>query len=438
MTETLSRPVAPSAGLQHVDVDVVVVGGGPSGLTAAAALAPRVAGTVMVLEREAAAGGIPRHSDHPGYGIRDLHRFISGPRYARRLVRSAHEAGAVLRCGATVTGWAGEHALEVTSPEGRQVVRARAVVLATGARERPRPARLVPGDRGAGVFTTGHLQNLVHLHHQEVGRRAVIIGAELVSWSAVVTLREAGCTPVLMVSEHPSPESYAAFNVPGRLALRVPVVTRTRLRRIVGKPRVEAVELEDMTTGAVRRVECDTVVLTGDWIPDHELARWTGLEMDRGTRGPVVDTTLRTSRPGVFAVGNLLHAVDTADVAALDGAHVAAPVLRWLAGRGGQVGPACEVVAGEPFRWVSPQRLRPDDGAPPRGRLLLWADRLIRLPRVEVVQDGRVVAHRVLPWPASPGRVFRVPWSVLAGVDLGAGPVVVRAVETAPWRRRPR
>ena len=180
---------------------VVIVGGGPAGLTAAAELGGQVDGPVLVIEREVATGGIPRHSDHLGYGLRDLRRFISGPAYARRLTSMARDAGAVLETQAMVTGWAGDRRLEVTAPSGRRVVAAGAVVLATGARERPRAARLIPGDRPDGVFTTGELQNLVHLSHADVGSRAVVIGAELVSWSAVLTLREAHCATVAMTTE---------------------------------------------------------------------------------------------------------------------------------------------------------------------------------------------------------------------------------------------
>jgi thioredoxin reductase len=215
-------------------VRVAVVGGGPAGLTAAATLAPRVDGPVLVLEREVGTGGVPRHSDHLGYGVRDLHRFISGPEYGRRLTARASAAGARLETEATVTGWAGDLALEVTSPRGRRTVTADAVILATGARERPRSARLIPGDRPDGVYTTGQLQHLVHLDHRSIGSRAVVIGAELVSWSAVLTLREGGCRTVLMTSEFPKPEAYAAFHLPGRFALGVALRTRTRVVAIHG------------------------------------------------------------------------------------------------------------------------------------------------------------------------------------------------------------
>src|SRR5262245_9118450 len=310
------------------DVTVAIVGGGPSGLTAAAELAPDV--DVLVIEREAETGGIPRHSDHPGYGMRDLKRFISGPAYARRLTAMAQDAGAVLETEAMVTGWAGGRSLHITSPRGVRTVTADAVVLATGARERPRPARLVPGDRPDGVYTTGQLQNLVHLHHAAVGSRALIVGAELVSWSAVLTLRESGCATVGMVSGYPHVEAYTAFRVPGRVLMDGPVLTRSRLVAINGKARVRSAVVENLDSGLRTTIECDTVVFTGDWIPDHELARTGGLAMDSGTRGPLVDAGLRTSSPGVFAVGNLLHPVDTADGAALDGRHVATAVRRWL------------------------------------------------------------------------------------------------------------
>ncbi|MGI5466749.1 NAD(P)/FAD-dependent oxidoreductase [Streptomyces sp. CA-132043] len=402
--------------------DVLIVGGGPAGLTAAAGLADRHAGHVLVVDREETAGGIPRHSDHTGYGLRDLRRVLTGPAYARHLVRRAARAGAEIRTRTMVTGWADEHTADVTGPDGRYRIRARAVVLATGARERPRSARRIPGDRPDGVHTTGQLQNLVHLHHRPVGERAVIVGAELVSWSAARTLREAGCTPALMISQYPKAESYAAFTAAGRTALRVPVATRTRVTRIIGRGRCRAVEIEHLDTGRRTTVACDTVVFTGDWIPDHELARTAGLDLDAGTRGPLTDTALRTSRPGVFAAGNLLHPVDTADVAALDGRHVAGQVIEHLHGR---TPPAegVRLLADAPFRWIAPQILRPGDPAPARDRLLLWTDAFVRLPKVTVRQDARTLVRRTLAWPAAPGRVFRVPAGILDGVSPTGGPV---------------
>jgi thioredoxin reductase len=407
---------------QHVAV--AIVGGGPSGLTAAAALARHVDGEVLVIEREAETGGIPRHSDHPGYGMRDLKRFISGPAYARRLTGMAQDAGAVLETEAMVTGWTGERGLQITSPRGLRTVTADAVVLATGARERPRPARLVPGDRSDGVYTTGQLQNLVHLHQAQVGTRALIVGAELVSWSAVLTLRESGCATVGMVSRYPRAEAYAAFRAPGRLLMAGPVFTRSRVVGIHGKDRVRSAVVENIESGKRTTIDCDTVVFTGDWIPDHELARTAGLTMDPATRGPVVDAGLRTSSPGVFAVGNLLHPVDTADGAALDGRHVTTAVSDWLEHRD-EPPKAVRIRAETPLRWVAPQLVSPEGGVASRGDVLFWVDEYRRLPKLQAVQDGRILATKRTPWPAAPGRVYRAPWSLVSGADPAGGDVTV-------------
>lgn len=408
----------------ELSTDVLIIGAGPAGLTAAATLAPRLTGHVLVLDREAAAGGIPRHSDHPGYGIRDLKRFLSGPAYARRLVTTARNAGAEIQTQTMVTGWAGERTVEATSPHGRQHIHAKAIVLATGARERPRPARLIPGDRPAGVYTTGQLQNLVHLHHRTPGTRAVIVGAELVSWSAAMTLREAHCQPILMTSAHPAPEAYAAFTIPGRLALKIPVATRTRITRIIGQGRVSAVEIENLDTHARRTIDCDTVIFTGDWIPDNELARAANLQIDPNTRGPLIDTRQATTSPGVFAIGNITHPVDTADVAALDGQAVAHHVLAHLHGQPTATPSGPTIQPGQHLKWITPGILNPI-AQPPRNRLLAWPQNHINLPTVTITQDGTKLARRRLPWPASPGRVFRIPSSLLANANRQGGAITI-------------
>jgi NADPH-dependent 2,4-dienoyl-CoA reductase/sulfur reductase-like enzyme len=274
------------------------------------------------------------------------------------------------------------------------------------------------------VYTTGNLQNLVHLKHGKVGKRAVIVGAELVSWSAAMTLQHVGCRTVLMTTVYPRADAYWLFHRLGRIAFRTQVATRTRLAKIIGRPNVEAVEVENLDTGERRTIECDTVVLTGDWIPDNELARAAGIPLDPASKSPLVDTALRTDLPGVFAIGNALHPVDTADIAALDGAVVAEHVLRHLDGHS----PSPDQVrlrAEAPFRWVAPGILRPGDPAPPRKRLLLWTDEYVPVPKLVLEQDDRVVARKRVWWPAAPGRVFRVPSGVLGGINPHGGDVTI-------------
>ena len=415
-----------TAGRTDRAVDVLVVGAGPAGLTVAATLARAGAGTVEVLDRERTAGGIPRHSEHLGYGLRDLHRLMSGPAYARRLVDGAVAAGATVRVGVSVTGWAGGLTLDTTSPAGLERITARAIVLATGARERPRAARLVPGSRPEGVYTTGQLQQAVYLERQVIGRRAVIVGAEHVSYSCALTLAHAGVEVVAMTTELARQQSYLAFRAGAALRYRFPLLTGVRVAAVVGRQRVEGVEV--IHPGGTRElIGCDTVVFTGDWVADNELARSGGLRMDRATTGALVDTGLRTSLPGVYAAGNLLHPVLTADAAALDGRHVAATVLADLQG----AAPAfsgVRVVAETPLRWVAPGWISDRMAQPPRGRFVSWPAEFGTAPRVHVRQGDRLLARTRPARLMVPNRPYEIGAGWLSRVDLD-GPDVVVSVD---------
>ena len=403
----------------------VVVGGGPAGLACAVELRRGGVGEVLVLEREAAAGGIPRHSGHQGFGLRDLHRVLSGPRYARRYVELARRAGADVLEETTVTGWSADGALELTSPRGRELLRADALVLATGCRERPRAARLVPGSRPVeGVLTTAQLQQLVFLQGRRVPGRALVVGAEHVSFSAVLTLAHAGARVVALTSELPRHQSFAAFRAGARLRYHVPVWTRTVVAAIHGRPRVEEVELLDLDTGGTRHVTCDVVVFAADWIPDHELAVMAGLELDPGTRGPRVDTALRTAREGVFAAGNLLHGAEPADVAALGGVHAAASVARLLAGGAPWPAAPLPILCRPPLHWISPNAVGPLRDAPPRGRFLVRSTAFLRAPVLEIRQAGRLLWRGRLR-RLVPGRSTALPWAWIAEADGSGGPIEV-------------
>jgi thioredoxin reductase len=409
-----------------VSETVVVVGGGPAGLAAAIELRRRGVADVLVLEREREAGGIPRHSDHPGFGARDLRHLMSGPAYARRYAELARAAGARIATSTMATGWGGDGALLVTGPrDGPAALRPAAIVLATGSRERPRAARLVPGTRPAGVMTTATLQQLVHLHHEPVGTRAVVAGAEHVSFSAVATLAEAGARTVAIVTEQPHHQSLALIRAGATARYRAPLHTRTAITRIDGRDRVTAVQLTELDTGAARSVACDTVVFTADWIPDHELAVLAGIALDPGTRGPVVDSALRTERPAVFAAGNLDHGAEPADVAALSGRHAGGAAADYLASDRAWPQRFVPIRCEPPLHWIAPNAVAAGAGAPPRGRLLLRAHAFLALPEIEVAQDGRTL-HRAGLRRVQPGRSAALPAGWLSAVDPGGGPIGVR------------
>ncbi|MCP9211047.1 NAD(P)/FAD-dependent oxidoreductase [Streptomyces sp. NEAU-Y11] len=418
-----SEPTA-APGRRPRTVDVLVVGAGPAGLAVAARLAAAGAG-VEVLDRERHAGGVPRHCHHTGFGLRDLRRLMSGPDYARHLIATALRAGVALRTGVTATGWAGPRTLDTTGPGGLERITARAVVLATGARERPRAARLVPGDRPAGVLTTGQLQRAVHGHRRPVGRRAVVIGAEHISYSAVLTLRHAGAEVAAMVTDLPSHQTFRAFDLGARLRHPFPLLTDTTVTGLTGRGRLEGVRVRHRD-GRTAVIPGDTVVFTGDWIPDHELARSAGIALDHGTRGPAVDTGFRTAEPGVFAVGNLLHPVETADVAALDGRFAAGPVLRHLADAPWPADPLPVRVAA-PLRWIAPNRIDPDGPRPPLERFTLRTAAFLTRPALTVRQDGRTLYRRRVLRTVAPARPLHLPTDWIVAADPYGGPVLITA-----------
>ncbi|MGW1894683.1 NAD(P)/FAD-dependent oxidoreductase [Streptomyces sp. NPDC002004] len=414
-------------------VDVLVVGAGPSGLAAAAHLAAHGVRAEAV-EREQWAGGAPRHCGHGGFGA----PWLTGPDYARRAVEDAVRAGAVIGTGVTVLDWApGPHppmgtsrdrprespAVDTTGPCGPERITARAVVLATGARERPRSARLVPGTRPAGVLTTGELQQLVHRYGRSVGRRAVVVGAEPVSFHAADTLRQSGAEVVALVTDLPRAQAPRSRVMDARLRCGVPLLTGTTVTRLYGRGRLAGVGIR-RADGRSATLACDTVVFTGDFVPEHELARRGGLDIDPGTRGPAVDAAFRTSRRGVFAVGNLLHAVESAGAAAREGRSAGARVAEFLTTGHWPPGTGVPVEAVPPLRWAAPHRIAPDAVY---DRLTLRTAAFLPRPRLLVTQDGHRL-HEERHWrTAVPNRPLRIGAHWAERVDPEGGPVRISA-----------
>ena len=192
---------ANGAGPSHCDV--AIVGAGPAGLAAATRLRQRGVGSVVLIDREPEAGGIPRHCGHYPFGMREFSRLLRGPDYARRLAERAFKAGAAFLPATTVVRIAPGPQLTLSSAQGTTTLTADRVLLATGVRETSRAARLIGGARLAGVLSTGALQSMVYLKGLTPFHRPVILGTELVSFSAIMTCRHAGIRPAAMVEEAP-------------------------------------------------------------------------------------------------------------------------------------------------------------------------------------------------------------------------------------------
>ena len=382
--------------------DVLIVGAGPAGLAAALELKKLGVGDIVVAERESEAGGIPRMCGHIGFGLRDLRRVMKGPDYARKYRQLAEDAGIQIHTNTTITGWnfsltLKPSALTFTSPDGVGTIEAKSVLLATGVRERPRSGRLIPGHRPQGIFTTGSLQRFVFEHELPVGKRAVIVGAEIVSLSVVTTLLHAGVKVLNMVTELPHHQLYLPIFLPAKilyadLLAHASILTSTRVTNIFGRQRVEGIEVIDTGAGKTQVIECDTVVFTGGWVPENELARRGDVQTRRPALGPQVDAMFRTSQMGVFAAGNLLRGVETADWAALEGRAAARSIARWLEKHEWN-GSRLEVQPEAPVEWICPNVLSPD--APVSG-FRFWSREFRQNATLQLTQAGRVLYQKQL------------------------------------------
>jgi NADPH-dependent 2,4-dienoyl-CoA reductase/sulfur reductase-like enzyme len=248
--------------------DVIIVGGGPAGLSAARRLHERGITDVLVIEREAEAGGIPRHCGHIGFGWDSHWRLWTGPRFADELRKAASRIE--IRTRTSVLELAPEGRLRVQTGMGVREMQGRQVLLATGTRETPRAARLVGGFRPLqGVMNTGALQQHVYLYGNKPFQRPVIVGTEWVSYSVLLTCRHLGIRPVAMLEENQVTDAPGIGRLVARAAFGVPVRIGTQIVAIEGRDKVEGVTVEQ--AGATRRIACDGVIFTGKFRPERAL-----------------------------------------------------------------------------------------------------------------------------------------------------------------------
>jgi len=407
---------------EMIVTDVAIVGGGPAGIAAALALRGRGVGRVTILEREADAGGVPRHCGHPPFGMREFGRVLTGPAYARRLAEAARQAGVEIRTGLSVTALRPGARLDATTAAGLVEIAAGRVILATGARESSRAARLISGDRPVGVITTGTLQHEVHIEKMLPFRCPVIVGTELVSLSAVATCRKVGIRPVAVIEAADRPTARRPLDLFPRL-LGIPMHYRTTIAEIRGRGRVEAVAIR-LADGSMRELACDGVLLTGRFTPEAALVRPSHLVLDDGSGGPAIDQFGRCSDPAYFAAGNLLRPIETAGWSYREGARIGTMVADDLAG----LLPPCEasttIMRGANVKLAVPQRLVASGHTGSLASLQI---------RVEAATTGPLVARagsQVLwrrPGRLLPERRILIPLSTLQGPRTAGGTIIIEA-----------
>lgn len=403
--------------------DVAIVGGGPAGLAAAVALRRAGIASVVVLEREAQAGGIPRHCGHYPFGMREFRRVLRGPDYAARLVARALKAGVDIRTAVTVTALQPGGRLALSTPGGAAELSAKRVLLATGVREKSRAARLIGGEKPGGVLSTGALQGLVYLKRLKPFSRPLVLGTELVSFSALLTCRHMGIRPVAMVE----PAGRVTARWPARLLpklLRIPLLLGTDIAAIHGGAKVTGVDLVT-PDGGTRRIDCDGVIVTGSFLPEASLLRASHLAVDAASGGPEIDQFGRCSDPAYFAAGNLLRAVETAGWSWAEGRRAGRAVAHDLRAGLPEPRPGLRLsMAGDALKYAVPQHVAYPANSPHSAKnIQLRVTRPVE-GRLGLSIDGTELWSR--PLSALPERRLSVPVSLLPDGRQGTAEFFVR------------
>lgn len=418
--------------------DVVVIGGGPAGM--AAALAAQKAGArVTIVEREQHLGGILRQCIHPGFGLSHFKQELTGPEYAQRFIDQVHATDIALFLNSMVlgidsgepTGATAVHTVTLMSPAGMLQLTGRAVVLAMGCRERTRSEIKIPGSRPAGVFTAGLAQRYINIENLKPGPRAVILGS-----GDIGLIMARRCTlegiSVEGVYELMPYANGLRRNVKNCLDdFGIPLHLSTTVTRVIGHDRVEAVEVSQVDErlapipGTERIVPCDTLLLSVGLIPENELSVAAGVELDSHTRGAVVDQSLQTGVPGIFACGNVLHVHDLADNVTTESERAGAAAAAYALGTGAGAVPDCELtvspagIAG----YALPERIT----AVALTKLNFRVRRPVDAARVRILADGEeLFAGKVRPFKPSVMESFPLPAKVIKrALDLGASEIVL-------------
>ena len=368
--------------MKELRYDAAVIGGGAAGM--AAALELEAEGfSCAIIEREDHLGGILMQCIHNGFGLHEFKEELTGPEFAERFIERVIKSKIAVYLNTTVTQFTAADPKAVSplfpasgssapvnysvlyciSPSGTMIIQSRAVLLAMGCRERNRGNIRIPGSRPSGIFTAGLAQRLVNIEGYIPGKEVVIIGSGDIGLIMARRMSWVGCKVKAVVEIMPYPAGLTRNIVQCLKDFDIPLYLSSQTTCVYGNDRVEGIEVTPMENGLIKpedsfRIDCDTVLLSVGLVPENELSRAAGLDINPMTNGPVVDSSLMTNAEGVFACGNVLHVHDLADWVCEESRRAGQHAAKWL--RGERCGLQIRTRAGSHVRYVNPARIAPE------------------------------------------------------------------------------
>ena len=343
--------------------DLAVIGGGPAGMAAAVEAAKDGAGRVLILERDKELGGILNQCIHNGFGLHYFKEELTGPEYAQRFAEQVKEGNIEVMTDTMVLDITEDKTIyAVNTQKGYQQIKAKAIVLAMGCRERTRGAIGIPGERPAGVFTAGTAQRYLNMEGYLVGKRAVILGSGDIGLIMARRISLEGAKVLACVELMPYSNGLNRNVVQCLHDFDIPLYLSHTITRITGSPRVESVtiskvdEKRNPIPGTEITFDCDTVLLSVGLIPENEVAKTAGIALDPRTKGPVVYENMETSIEGIFAAGNTVHVHDLVDYVTAESQRAGHCAAEYVKG-GRQSQGELAVTTGNAVNYTVPQKI---------------------------------------------------------------------------------
>ena len=341
---------------------IVVIGGGPAGMAAAIAAYDAGCRDVVILDREASLGGILMQCIHNGFGLHKLGRELTGPEYADTYAKMVAERNITVYTETMVTSLSPDKVITAQNKNGILKIKAKAVVLAMGCRERSRGALNICGTRPAGIYTAGTAQKLVNCMGYQVGKEAVILGSGDIGLIMARRMSLEGAKVKAVCEVMPYSGGLTRNIVQCLEDFNIPLYLSTTVVAIHGQSRLEGVTIAQVDaarrpiTGTERYIQCDTLLLSVGLIPENELTRMAGLSIDQTTNAAVVDQYCQTEIDGIFACGNVLHVHDLVDYVSEEAERAGKAAANYISGKATD-GAKVEIKAGNGVRYVVPQRV---------------------------------------------------------------------------------